>query len=311
MTAPFPWFGGKSRAAHLVWPRLGNVPNYVEPFAGSLAMLLARPAVGDRPALETVNDKDALLCNFWRAVTAEPAAVAKAASWPIHEVDLTARHGALVRHLPGLRELLTADPTYCDPTLAGWWVWGLCHWIGGRFCTGPASPRLPSLSGYGKGLYTLENRDRIPQLLEELQQRLRYVRVACGDWERVLSAAVTTNGCGGNTLTGVFLDPPYPEGNMAYATGAFDPRPVRDWAIAQGANPLLRIALCGYADTWKMPADWECVTWKAKGGYGNLGDGDGRENSYRERIWFSPHCLRPTPGLFDGLDNADDTPTSR
>lgn len=24
LKAPFPWFGGKSRAADLIWPRLGN-----------------------------------------------------------------------------------------------------------------------------------------------------------------------------------------------------------------------------------------------------------------------------------------------
>lgn len=39
LKAPFPWFGGKSRAAHLVWERFGAVGNYVEPFAGSLAVL--------------------------------------------------------------------------------------------------------------------------------------------------------------------------------------------------------------------------------------------------------------------------------
>lgn len=43
LRAPFPWFGGKSRAAPLVWSALGDVANYVEPFAGSLAVLLARP----------------------------------------------------------------------------------------------------------------------------------------------------------------------------------------------------------------------------------------------------------------------------
>ena len=43
--APFPYFGGKSRIAHLVWERFGDVPNYVEPFAGSLAVLLGRPMV--------------------------------------------------------------------------------------------------------------------------------------------------------------------------------------------------------------------------------------------------------------------------
>jgi hypothetical protein len=51
LRAPFPWYGGKSRAAPLIWRAFGNVPNYVEPFAGSLAVLLARP---HDPKVETV-----------------------------------------------------------------------------------------------------------------------------------------------------------------------------------------------------------------------------------------------------------------
>jgi len=37
LRAPFPWFGGKRRIAPAIWPALGAVDNYVEPFAGSLA----------------------------------------------------------------------------------------------------------------------------------------------------------------------------------------------------------------------------------------------------------------------------------
>ena len=36
--------GGKSKVADMVWERLGDVDNFVEPFAGSLAVLLRRPA---------------------------------------------------------------------------------------------------------------------------------------------------------------------------------------------------------------------------------------------------------------------------
>lgn len=43
LKAPFPWFGGKSRVASIVWERFGDVPNYVEPFFGSGAVLLGRP----------------------------------------------------------------------------------------------------------------------------------------------------------------------------------------------------------------------------------------------------------------------------
>jgi len=70
---------------------------------------------------------------------------------------------------------------------------------------------------------------------------------------------------------------------------------VRAWALEWGSDPRMRIALCGYESEHDMPPDWECVAWKARGGYGSQGgeDGRGRENSGRERIWFSPACLRP------------------
>ena len=43
LPAPFPWFGGKRRVSSLVWDAIGPVDNYIEPFAGSLAVLLRRP----------------------------------------------------------------------------------------------------------------------------------------------------------------------------------------------------------------------------------------------------------------------------
>jgi hypothetical protein len=60
------WFGGKSRAAELVWSRLGDIGNYVEPFAGSLAVLLARP---HEPRIETINDKMLADPDFYDAST--------------------------------------------------------------------------------------------------------------------------------------------------------------------------------------------------------------------------------------------------
>lgn len=89
LKAPFPWFGGKSRVSNIVWDRFGNVPNYVEPFAGSLAVLLGRPHA---PGTETVNDFDCMVANFWRAIKCDPDAVAENADWPVNEADHHARH---------------------------------------------------------------------------------------------------------------------------------------------------------------------------------------------------------------------------
>jgi hypothetical protein len=53
----------------------------------------------------------------------------------------------------------------------------------------------------------------------------------------------------------------------------------------------------GYEGEYDFPSTWECVQWKANGGYGNQGESTrGRANAFRERIWFSPHCLQA--GLF-------------
>jgi hypothetical protein len=134
LKAPFPYFGGKSRAAALVWPRFGVVQNYVEPFFGSGAMLLARP--DGWTGTETVNDADGLLCNFWRALRANPKLVAQHADWPVNENDLHARHAWLVERKDSLQARLEGDPKFYDAKVAGWWVWGMACWIGSGFCSG-------------------------------------------------------------------------------------------------------------------------------------------------------------------------------
>ena len=146
--------------------------------------------------------------------------------------------------------------------------------------------------------------------MRELAERLRTVRVCCGDWERICGPSPTFK----HGLTGVFLDPPYSaeadRNDTLYSsedmTVAHD---VREWAIANGDNPLLRIALCGYAGEHAMPDMWQEIAWKSRGGYGSQGEGRGRENAGRERIWFSPACLREGP-LFrqDSTKASEDAP---
>jgi hypothetical protein len=135
---PFPWFGGKSDAAPAVWSALGDVPHYVEPFAGSLAVLMRRPHEANRPYYsETVNDADGLLVNAWRSIQLSPDATAEAASWPVAEADLMARHLALVRWREERQlEHLMADPLWHDPVMGGWWLWGQSAWIGSGWCSG-------------------------------------------------------------------------------------------------------------------------------------------------------------------------------
>ena len=357
--APFPWFGGKSKVVDLVWDRFGDVKNYVEPFVGSMAVLLGRPHA---TTIETVNDYDCFVSNFWRAIQADPDKVAEYADWPVNECDLHARHKWLVKRKAVLRARLLEDPDFYSAKIAGWWVWGLCAWIGSGWCSGPLhskmpaiahaserginsgairqrlphlgagtggeddhacahhgkgvhgkgmrlSEQLPDISGNGNGktqsgVHSKTVRSRLHEVFQAIAQRLRYTRITCGDFERILSPAVTWR----HGTTGVFLDPPYPpdagcEKNI-YASSAGIEREVFDrafrYCVANGDHRDLRIALCYYEGTCvdgenvsdKLRSlGWEIVPWKAGGGYGGQ-NGKGNENASRERIAFSPHCLQ-------------------
>lgn len=138
LRAPFPWFGGKRRVAHLVWERFGEVDSYNEPFAGSLAVLLGRPHA---PRIETVNDLDCYLANFWRALQHDPEGVAYYADSPVNEADLHARHRWLVERARPHAERVQFEPDFYDVKVAGWWVWGQCLWIGSGWCQAPGSEK--------------------------------------------------------------------------------------------------------------------------------------------------------------------------
>ena len=313
-----------------MWDRFGDVPNYVEPFFGSGAVLLSRP---HPTGTESVNDLDCMVANFWRALQNDPDAVARYADNPVNEADQHARHLWLVSQ-EEFRERMKTEPDYYDAKIAGWWVWGQCIWIGSGWCSvklphlgnagnglnrkrphlGNAGKglnrQLPHLGDAGKGLSVMEEDACLSDLtsgtravdilgyMRELAERLRRVRVCCGDWSRLCGPSVTIK----HGITGVFLDPPYSdeaerqEGLYSSDSGSVA-HSVREWALEWGKHRDMRIALCGYEGEHAMPG-WTEIAWKARGGYGSQGNGSGRENAGRERIWFSKYCLDPQSRLF-------------
>lgn len=334
MRPPFPYFGGKSRVAALVWRALGDVRAYTEPLCGSAAVLLARPD-WHRGYVETINDRDCYVANFWRALQAAPDEVAAAADWPVNEADLHARHEWLVRSAAAAewRERMHVDPEYFDAKIAGWWVWGISQWIGSGWCGAEVgvqkrphlycggrgvhratlTQKLPNLATKGAGVHRPSLSRQIPHLfgpskgivrldqtgiremLAAISARLRRVRVACGDWSRVLTPSALMHA--DYAPVGVFLDAPY-----ASAAGR-TPRlyaeddlgisvQVKEWALAHGDDPRLRIVLCGYDGEHEMPAGWSCIPWSANGGYESQRRVQrAAPNRHRERLWLSPQCL--------------------
>jgi hypothetical protein len=376
LPAPFPYFGGKRRVADMVWSRFGDCRNYVEPFFGSGAVLLGRPTPFD--GVETVNDADGLLANFWRALRADPDAVADHADHPVNENDLHARHSWLVGQKDTLQARLEGDPDYHDAKIAGWWVWGMACWIGSGFCSGKGpwqvvdgqlvhlgdagrgvnrklvhlgnagqgvnrqlvhlgnagrgvnrqlvhlgnagrgvnrqlvhlgnagqgvNRKLVHLGNAGRGVNRKreDHRETLFEYFRALADRLRHVRVCCGDWTRVMGGdsgeALQWHFKASGTPAAIFLDPPYAEtakraSDLYRVDSEQVAHKVREWAIAHGDDPRYRIALCGYEGEHVMPDSWDCVQGKGGGGHGFGGQAKaGYGNRGRERIWFSPHCV--------------------
>ena len=309
LAAPFPYFGGKRRAAHLVWAALGDPAGYVEPFAGSAAVLRARaPFTGRR--VETIIVADGWLVNAWRAIQAAPEVVAAHAAGPVTEIDYHARLAWLQeRRTPDLIAWLEGDPQAHDAKAAGWWLYVVACGIGDPFGPGPwrvvdghlrklphlgdagqgVNRKLPHLGDAGQGVNRKLPGDAGRGLLDymhRLANRLARVRITCGDWQRVVQPSVYRSGTGGDGGRAIFLDPPYATSGDLYAHVAADvSHAVRDWC--RTAPDHLRIVLAGY-DTDHDDLGWRRIDGKAGRGAGYSAN---PLNGRRERLWLSPGCL--------------------
>lgn len=311
MRAPFPYFGGKSKIAPLVWERFGSPKHYIEPFCGSAAMLLAAP----KPApLEVISDTNYFIANFWRALSHQPEAVEKWADYPVSHVDLSARHRWLIWRREVIETGLSDAEWPGDAQAAGWWLWGQCAWIGSGWCAGGQSEQIPHISDAGRGIQALgqvphignpgmgiQAIGQIPHIgntgsgmqrstggnLTSVSERLKRVRALHGSWDRCLNHHY------GDISTAVFFDPPYRGyADMYLENHAVDYAQLASWCQEHQDR---RIALCGHAGDYDL-SGWDIVAWsRGKHTYG------GSQTTDDERIWFSPGCLTPQPTLWEDV----------
>jgi len=165
--------------------------------------------------------------------------------------------------------------------------------------------QIPHLGNAGHGVQEPYNYN-LYQHFRKLSERLRYVRVVCGDWKQV---------CGGNWqdkegIVGIFFDPPYGtedrDVNLYHHDSTTVASEVMQWCLERGSKYTYRIVLAGYEEHQELLSySWTCQNWKSHGGYANTSrngkqDNRGKKNRHREVLYFSPHCL--TGGLFSGLE---------
>lgn len=349
LKSPFPYFGGKATVADVVWQALGQPKHYIEPFAGSCAVLLNRPDYNPSKHMETICDKDGYVANVWRSLQMEPDAVAKVCDWPVNHADLNARRRYLLKNADLLQNLCE-DPEWHDNKMAGYWIWAASCWIGSGLTRPSAIPDITNAKGvhktgqipgitsnaqtginsqipllnheagvcrrpcfgasgaHGVHKITLVDNPATPLDVRDpytpglrlwfrkLSERLRRVRVVCGDWSRV---------CGGDWqddrgTCAMFFDPPYSaeagrdpsiyhEENLTVAND------VREWCRVRADRKTYRIVLAGYFEEHEtlLNEGWTVHRWSAHGGFANkakIKNPPGEINRHKEALFFSPHC---------------------
>jgi DNA adenine methylase len=289
LRAPFPYAGAKSRIADTIWRALGpDVPTYIEPFCGSAAVLLGRPRPG---RYESLNDSNGLITNVWRSIKLQPEETARFCFGPPNEIDLQARARCLQKEAAGLTAALVNDPEWCEPRLAGWWIYCQSLAINPDWLNGG---NAAAHKGSRKGVFS-ERLTDIGEQMALLAARLERVQINCGDWERLVTPSALGLHYTGTVPVGVAFDPPYPNEQLDYGAEPGTAERVADWCRENGSDARLRIVLAGHLGDYDLPG-WRTLNWGGSAGWGR------EKRGANECLWFSPGCLPidQQPSLFGG-----------
>jgi len=265
---PFTYYGGKLSIAQDIVAALPDHLHYVEPFAGSLAVLLAKPP----SPMETVNDLDEQLMTFWRVLRDRPADLVRAAALTPHS---RAEHQ--LAYQPAVDELETARRVWVLLTQARS---GTLRRTGWRYYVNPrgSSASMPD--------YLEAYVDRILPAAE----RLRAVSLEA----RPALEIITKYGQHPEVL--LYVDPPYlaaTRGHLNYRhemSGEADHRELADALHAAAAA----VVLSGYDSPLyqELYAGWhrhEIAT----------GTGQGGTWQDRTEVLWSNRTLGVQPSLFE------------
>jgi DNA adenine methylase len=226
MKPPFGYFGAKtalSREIILSFPRHRH---YVEVFAGSLAVLLAKPM----SAAETVSDLDGALVNFWKVLRDRPEELIRACALTPHaraELRVVAREDDCPDDLERARRVWVQ--------LSQGWA-GVRNTTGWRYFVGASCARsMPQVL------------DGLVARMEACSARLRRVSLEC------LPAAEMVRRYGVAPDALIYADPPYllnsHDGAMdagGYAVGMADELSHRELAAVLRESKAA-VVLSGYA----------------------------------------------------------------
>lgn len=268
MKPPFTYFGGKTALAERIVALLPPHRHYVETHAGSLAVLLSKR----RSQLETVNDLDGDLMNFWRCLRDRPEELIRlCALTPHSRAEYQAAYESAPDDLEQARRTWVVISQGRAGTLkrSGW-----------RHSIAPQgrSGSIPGdLAGYVRRMEAIV--ERLSRVTLECRPALDLIR-AYGEYEGVL----------------LYVDPPYlgvTRESMNY----------RHEMPAEEDHRELAAALVGRRATVVLSGYWSALYGELYGGWhvAKIAHGSGQGSVWKdstEVLWSN----RPLPGqrsLFD------------
>jgi DNA adenine methylase len=266
-----PYFGGKMMLAERIIATFPTHGHYVEPFAGSLAVLLAKSPADH----ETVNDLDGDLVTFWRVLRDRPAELERACAFTPHA---RAEHAAAYDLPETLDEVERARRVWVQLTQGRAGVRTKTGW---RHYQDPAGSSA-SMPGYLAGYV-----GRIGPAVE----RLRRVSLEC----RPALDLVRDYGRHEGVL--LYVDPPYLDSTRS--SGSYAVEMGKDDEHRELAEALLAckasVVLSGYHSPLydDLYAEWDRIEF-------DVGTGQSGEWGSRTEVLWSNRKIAE-PNLFDLL----------
>lgn len=275
MKTPLPYYGGKTNIAAAIARYFPSHQHYVEPFAGSLAVLLAKP----RSKMETVNDLDQDLMTFWRVLRDDPDGLAAVMALTPHsrtEHDLAYDLSSSMTDLERARRVWVLLSQGRGSTIrrTGW-----------RFYRDAAG------SNYGMPDYLSAYMRRVPPAAA----RLHGVSLECRD------ALELVEDYGRDADTLLYCDPPYlrtSRNSTNYRHELASERHHRDLADAlKGCRAS--VVLSGYSSPLydSLYAGWDRVEIRAWTGNGIRNGATNADGDRVEVLWSNRSISEPN--LFD------------
>jgi len=277
------YVGSKSRLSGYIGSLLeqaeydpGMPKAYIEPFAGSAAVLLSKRPV----AIEVVNDINGDLINFYRTLRnpeTKDALIAALEATPYARVELLdacSPSGAVDEVEAARRFMVRSNQTFVGGG-------GTTQWVA---TLNPSSQHSNATKWWN-----------YVERLEAVAQRLRGVQIECTDGVDLLRRAIKS----GNTRnTAVYIDPPYPSSTRNGSSYRSEMTDAEHDALLEVAVTLRGPTVISTYPNQRYEEALGAASWTSREVQfsSSSNAGSGSVATRKEVIWLNPAC-EPATGL--------------